>query len=101
MDRTAGMPGWMVIKQFPTQASNCIMPVYVVQTLLEEQQLYNNEPQAASACANAYVLHVDPATHNPYVANPTGTAGIDGYPCGPACEFPIPAGYPGFDPTQP
>ncbi len=36
MDRTAGMPGWMVVKPFPTQASNCILPTYVVQAILEE-----------------------------------------------------------------
>ena len=37
MDRTAGMPGWMVVKPFATQASNCILPDYVVAALLEEQ----------------------------------------------------------------
>ena len=39
MDRAdlADHPGWMVMKPFATQASNCIMPVYVVQALLEEQ----------------------------------------------------------------
>ena len=26
MDRTAGNPNWMVLKPFPTQASNCILP---------------------------------------------------------------------------
>ena len=32
MDRTDGpiIPDWMVVKPFVTQASNCILPVYVV-----------------------------------------------------------------------
>ncbi len=36
MDRTAGIPGWMVVKPFVTEASNCILPDYVVATLLYE-----------------------------------------------------------------
>ena len=35
MDRTAGNPDWIVVKPFPTQASNCILPVYVVLAYLE------------------------------------------------------------------
>ena len=30
MDRTAGNPDWIVVKPFVTQASNCILPAYVV-----------------------------------------------------------------------
>ena len=30
MDRTAGNSDWMVVKPFITQASNCILPTYVV-----------------------------------------------------------------------
>ena len=112
MDRTAGVPGWMVVKPFPTQASNCILPVYVVQTILQEQA----DPTSGSAgqsvhgglaCGNAYVLHLDPGTLEPYAANPQGLAGV-GYGCGMPgaqgasdCTFPILSGYPGFDPTQP
>jgi iron complex outermembrane receptor protein len=33
MDRTAGNPGWMVVRPFVTQASNCILPVDVVAQL--------------------------------------------------------------------
>ena len=35
MDRTAGNPDWMVVKPFVTQASNCILPVYVVAAMLK------------------------------------------------------------------
>ena len=96
MDRTdaANHPDWLVVKPFPTQSSNCILPTYVVQVLLEDQA------QASEACGNAYVLHLDPGTLEPYTPNPSGTGGI-GYPCGSACEFTIPAGYIGFDPTNP
>ena len=55
------------------------------------------------ACDQAYVQHLDPATLYPYTANPSGMGGI-GYPTanhGTEYEFPIPAGYVGFDPTQP
>ncbi len=38
MDRTAGMPGWMVVKPFPTAASNCVLPDYVVAALLQEAE---------------------------------------------------------------
>ena len=33
MDRTAGNADWMVVRPFVTQASNCILPVYVVAAL--------------------------------------------------------------------
>jgi iron complex outermembrane receptor protein len=81
MDRTAGMPGWEVVKPFVTEASNCILPVYVV-------ELANPSTAAIEdACDQAYNLHVDPITGLPYVPNPTVSKyGID------------PAPYPGFDP---
>ena len=34
MDRTAGHPGWMVVKPFVTQTSNCILPDDVVNEML-------------------------------------------------------------------
>jgi outer membrane receptor protein involved in Fe transport len=30
MDRTAGTPGWMVVKPYPTVPSNCVMPVAII-----------------------------------------------------------------------
>jgi iron complex outermembrane receptor protein len=96
MDRTAGMPGWMVVKPFVTQASNCILPIYVVQETLQlGAGMYE--------CGVAYVGQLDPVTLEPYRPNPTGLGGIGYAPFNgcPQCLYPIPSGYPGFDPTQP
>jgi outer membrane receptor protein involved in Fe transport len=106
MDRTAGMPGWMVVKPFATYASNCIFPTYVVAAILIEQDdgdtIYGpggfSGGPASSACNIAYANHVDPVTGLPYVPNPTGLSsqsGTGGYPSY------IPAGYPGFNPDTP
>jgi len=35
MDRTAGTPGWLVVKPFPTETSNCILPASVIKKLLQ------------------------------------------------------------------
>ena len=75
MDRTAGHAGWMVVKPFITQTSNCILPTYVVNELLANQEI-------ATSCTNAYNWGYDPVTGDTYVANPVW------YP-----------GYAGFDPT--
>jgi len=98
MDRTAGMPGWIVVKPFVTQTSNCILPTYVVEAFLEQTAL---APVSAAggkgvdetACGVAYVQHLDPATGASYKANPTGYWG------GEPVAGPIPNGYIGFDPT--
>ena len=93
IDRTAGMPGWMVVKPFPTEASNCILPDYVVAALIY-QSFHNGTNESPTnpgfACSHAYSLHDDPVTQLPYVANPTTTA-----------LPPILAGYAGFNPDQP
>ncbi len=34
MDRTAGHPGWMVVKPNVLSTSNCILPDYVVAELI-------------------------------------------------------------------
>jgi outer membrane receptor protein involved in Fe transport len=74
MDRTAGNPNWLVVKPFITQASNCILPAYVVAYLVA-----NNSYAIPDACGEAYNLHWDPGTDAQYQASPT-------------------PGYPGFDP---
>jgi iron complex outermembrane receptor protein len=57
IDRTAGQPGWMVVKPFLTDTSNCILPDYVVRAILEEVPY---DPFAAGtngmtvACSSAY-----------------------------------------------
>jgi iron complex outermembrane recepter protein len=88
MDRTAGNPDWIVVKPIVTNASNCILPTYVVAALMEgPSQGYN----LTGSCAEAYNGHVDPVTQLPYVQDPSVTA--NGGP-------PPPAGYPGFDPLS-
>jgi iron complex outermembrane receptor protein len=93
MDRTAGNPNWMVVKPFIDQASNCILPVYVVAALLNQ-----NVPGYPSgdvdtvpfACGNSYNSHRDPLTQLPYNENPTRSFSLGR----------IPPGYAGFDPLS-
>jgi outer membrane receptor protein involved in Fe transport len=75
MDRTAGHPGWLVVRPFITATSNCILPTYVVNELLANGGL-------TVGCTQAYSEGLDPVTGRPYVPNPSG--------------FP---GYPGFNPA--
>jgi len=102
MDRTAGDPNWMVVKPFATQASNCILPTYVVAAFIHEYygdgSFGSNYDGAtgrgvAGACTNAYSGGFDPVTGCTYVANPTG--------CGPGSALPstILGSYIGFDPS--
>jgi outer membrane receptor protein involved in Fe transport len=85
IDRTAGHSGWLVIKRFPTQASNCILPAYV------EAATSNYTSKFLDfTCGEAYDAHVDPVTYLPYTPNPIHTDGGD-----------LPPGvYPGFDPLS-
>jgi iron complex outermembrane receptor protein len=105
MNRTAGMPGWMVVKPFPTAASNCIVPTYVVGALLEEQATSFIDNLASFGpwiCRLAYTDHLDPATGFAYTPNPTGmTAQIDSLSLAQSSVTSIPVNYPGFDPSQP
>jgi iron complex outermembrane receptor protein len=84
MDRTAGVPGWYVVKPFYTLASNCILPGYVIAAL---GGVVDSEADQAGACGNAYFQHVDPVTQQPYTPYPF-TGGI-----------PTPGAYPGFNPA--
>ena len=92
MDRTAGNPGWVLVKPFPTQASNCILPAYVVAAVIKEAPFSSPDFGINGACGRAYLLGEDPATNLSYVANPTVAS--NPYTI-------IPAGYPGFDPVSP
>jgi iron complex outermembrane receptor protein len=94
MDRTAGMPGWMVVKPVVTAASNCILPTYVVAALLEEQAAKSGSGAGTEGCQVAYNVQLDPVTGLPYTQNPSQSAGL-------SCCFagPIPTGYPGFNPN--
>jgi iron complex outermembrane receptor protein len=104
MDRTAGTPGWMVVKPFVTQASNCILPTYVIATILQDQAVSDGKASGGFACGNAYFHHVDPGTLEPYQV-PTPTIGGIGFGCGfnsglpEDCPFPVLSGYAGFDPS--
>ena len=68
IDRTAGHPGWLVMKPFISQASNCVFPDYVVAALTAITNTSGNvigDTQTA-ACAFAYDLYQDPLTDAPY-----------------------------------
>jgi outer membrane receptor protein involved in Fe transport len=75
MDRTAGHPGWLVVKPWIGATSNCILPQYVVADLVEGAiansggSLPNNffagsffisSVLNGLACQSAYSLHQDP-----------------------------------------
>ena len=95
-------PDWMVVKPFVTQASNCILPVYVVAAILKAMPPTAEQYGTASipgACTNAYQFDLDPVTREPYKANPL-------YPTdynlgGVADTVFDPSPYPGFNPDQP
>ncbi|HEV2560940.1 MAG TPA: TonB-dependent receptor plug domain-containing protein [Rhizomicrobium sp.] len=74
----ANHPDWMVVRPYPTQASNCILPTYVVGTLLSEINSGPNPGQAsvflAEACGVAYSDHLDPLTYLPYTPGPNLTS---------------------------
>ena len=87
MDRTAGNPDWIVVKPFVTQASNCILPVYVVAAILAASNnvggLTPNEGGVGGACEKAYAGHLDPLAGGSTAFLPPGY------------------NYPGFDPVSP
>ncbi len=93
MDRTAGRPGWMVAKPFVTQASNCIIPIYVFL-----------EPTGGGSgtCGLAYIAHTDPVTGRPYQPYPATNGHCDHGSGGDLyCKGdPITDGYPGYDPLS-
>ncbi|HVT25503.1 MAG TPA: TonB-dependent receptor [Rhizomicrobium sp.] len=101
MDRTAGNPDWMVVKPFPTQASNCILPTYVVGTLLSEVNSGPNPNQAALslsyACGTAYASNQDPLTYFSYTPGPNLVSAPQNVN-GTANQNP-PASYIGFNPA--
>jgi len=97
IDRTAGNADWMVVKPFATQSSNCILPTYVVQAILQQGVSTQNfsGTNKVFACAHAYNQGLDPVSQLPF--NPLGppTTVAD-----PSTGFIIPAGYKGFDPAS-
>ena len=96
MDRTAGMPGWEVIKPFPTFASNCIGPTHLWEHDGGVFRVGNNTGGSAGFCELAYLIGLDPITMQPYVQSPPGGPN---WPNGGAGTF-YP-NYPGFNPQDP
>jgi len=87
IDRTAGTPGWVVMKPSVGQSSNCIFPEYVAAGLLQTYRGNLGEGnQGVNACGSAYVGGIDPVTTDFYHLDPTGPN--------------VPAGYPGYDPLS-
>ncbi len=94
IDRTAGQPGWLVVKPNITSTSNCILPDYVVAELVAISRA--KDPNGADgnyvssflsgfACENTYSKGIDPVNavdpslnsgFNPSTA-PNGGAGFD------------------------
>ncbi len=99
MDRTAGTPGWMVVKPFATAASNCILPTYVVAAAIQQTVgAASYDPGVGpDLCQAAYTALIDPITLCPYVSNPTAFCNTGRFNIPPF----IPAGYPGFNPLNP
>jgi len=100
MDRTAGNTDWIVVRPFPTQASNCILPVYVITALLEQKNwgagnLSNGN--SVLACSHAYTQDLDPVTESPYQSTkpfPLAT----GVSIGGVTS--VPTDYDGFNPAS-
>jgi len=97
MDRTAGNPDWMLFKPFATQASNCILPKYVVAALIQHsiKAGYGVGNPTVFACANAYNEHSDPVTELPYTPDPQWYSRTI-----PPSALNMPD-YHGFDPVSP
>jgi outer membrane receptor protein involved in Fe transport len=99
MDRAdvANHPDWMVVKPFVTQASNCILPIYVVAAnlvALPPNGQSNGTSSVDGICNAAYAQGLDPVTQRPYKANPVYPTD---YSLGLTTADPSP--YPGFDPS--
>jgi len=94
MDRTAGTPGWVVMKPWVGQSSNCIFPTYVAAALVVQYEDYGEGNAGPQACAIAYNAGLDPITQAPYSATtyPITVSTFTSHP------FPV-ISYPGFDPS--
>jgi len=94
IDRTAGNSDWMVVKPFVSQASNCILPVYVVAAILKAG--FGGTPNTATfACGYAYYGGLDPVTQLPYVENPSVDSSTSGH-----SYLDQIGSYAGFDPLS-
>jgi outer membrane receptor protein involved in Fe transport len=100
MDRAdvANHPDWMVVKPFVTQASNCILPVYVVAAILKARPpgQGNGDGSIPGACTNAYQDGLDPVTLEPFKTSGPPIFPTD-YRFGNIFD---PGAYAGFDPSS-
>ncbi|HTO40092.1 MAG TPA: TonB-dependent receptor [Rhizomicrobium sp.] len=97
IDRTAGQPGWMVLKPFIGQASNCILPTSVVEAAIKHQVISstsNSPGSVVEMCGTAYVNHFDPVTALPFTLPDSAGNLIGDTAFGPQTI----SGYAGFDP---
>ncbi len=92
-------PGWMVVKPFVSQASNCILPIYMVAALQDVAPPQGTSSSAfAKLCSETYQDGLDPVTGYPYKAYPQYTA--DYNPNHLHGDSVDPGNYPGFDPIS-
>jgi outer membrane receptor protein involved in Fe transport len=97
IDRTAGTAGWMVVKPFIGQSSNCILPTYVVAAAITNEVINPNGNSPGSVvemCGAAYVSHLDPVTALPF--DTSGPPTVTNTAFGPGTI----SGYKGFDPLS-
>jgi outer membrane receptor protein involved in Fe transport len=103
MDRTAGHPGWTIVRPFPTFPSSCILPTALYLppggSIFGTQLWGLGSPNGGGngGCELAYVLGLDPGTERPY-GDWNGTAADAS---GAMFFWSDPTQYPGFDPNQP
>jgi outer membrane receptor protein involved in Fe transport len=119
MDRTNGDPKWVVVSPFPTQPSNCVLPVW----LFVGNRAGGGNPDLvgvggqsggnAGGCELAYILRQDPVTTEAYTllpSNPPYHTDVNyagwstdpkDYPCWPtgAGDPGTGTAYPGVDPA--
>jgi len=104
-DRTAGQPGWVLVKPFlTTQSSNCILPDYVIADAIPSYSGFGLGNPIVSMCSYAYYQHIDPITGLPYDSAHPRTTYHDLYGAivgaGTEAGSKIPLDYPGFDPAS-
>ncbi len=66
VNRTAGTPGWVVMKPWVGQSSNCIFPAYVAAALSLNPSQVSMGGTDQEACSFAYHEGIDPVTSHTY-----------------------------------
>jgi len=92
IDRTAGTPGWVVYRPFPSFPSNCVLPTYVIDPGGSGAASVWANGGNMGVCEFAYALNIDPITGQSYGDStdaPTSPPDPVNYP-----------NYPGFNPSH-